>query len=273
MLGFLLETGSPFAINPYPFFAYRSDPRPETLAFCLFQPNAGRVDSGTSITYRNMFDAQIDAVRSALNDMGFKDVEIVVAETGWPYRGDSNEVGASLENAKAYNGNLVAHLRSLVGTPLMPGKSVDTYLFALYDEDLKPGPTSERSFGLFKPDLTMTYDIGLAKSGGQAVPSPSTRTGNWCIPKAGVSDAELQANLDYACGHGIDCSPIQAGGNCYLPNTIASHAAYAMNLFYQTSGPNPWNCDFMDTGSVTSSNPSYGACVYPGSLTGGGGQI
>ncbi|KAF2324567.1 hypothetical protein GH714_015317 [Hevea brasiliensis] len=68
----------------------------------------------------------------------------------------SNEVGPSIENAKAYNGNLIAHLRSMVGTPLMPGKSVDTYLFALYDEDLKPGPGSERSFGLFKPDLTMT---------------------------------------------------------------------------------------------------------------------
>ena len=33
----------------------------------------------------NMFDAQVDAVRSALNSMGFKNVEIVVAETGWPF--------------------------------------------------------------------------------------------------------------------------------------------------------------------------------------------
>jgi hypothetical protein len=41
---------------------------------------------------------------------------------------------------------------------------VDTYLFALYDEDLKPGPGSERSFGLFKTDLTMVYDIGLSTS-------------------------------------------------------------------------------------------------------------
>jgi hypothetical protein len=46
----------------------------------------------------------------------------------------------------------------------MPGKSVDTYLFALYDEDLKPGPGSERSFGLFKTDLTMVYDFGLSTS-------------------------------------------------------------------------------------------------------------
>ena len=103
-------------------------------------------------------------MRSALNAIGFKDIEILVAETGWPYRGDSNEVGPSIENARAYNGNLIAHLRSLVGTPLMPGKSVDTYLFAIYDEDLKPGPSSERAFGLFKTDLSMIYDAGLGKS-------------------------------------------------------------------------------------------------------------
>lgn len=103
-------------------------------------------------------------MHAALSSMGFKDMEIVIAETGWPSRGDSNEVGASVENAKAYNGNLIAHLRSLVGTPLMPGKSVDTFIFALYDEDLKRGPASERAFGLFKTDLTMAYDVGLDMS-------------------------------------------------------------------------------------------------------------
>ncbi|XP_061960376.1 glucan endo-1,3-beta-glucosidase 7-like [Populus nigra] len=172
LLEFNSANGSPFAINPYPYFAYRSDPRPETLAFCLFQPNAGRMDGNTKIKYMNMFDAQVDAVYSALNSMGFKNVEIVVAETGWPYKGDDNEVGPSIENAKAYNGNLIAHLRSMVGTPLMPGKSVDTYLFALYDEDLKPGPGSERSFGLFKTDLTMVYDVGLSTSSQPPVAAP-----------------------------------------------------------------------------------------------------
>ncbi|CAK9181457.1 unnamed protein product [Ilex paraguariensis] len=175
LLQFLQANGSPFMINPYPFFAYQSDPRAETLAFCLFQPNAGRVDSGTGINYMNMFDAQVDAVRSALNAMGFKDIEIVVAETGWPYKGDANEVGPSVDNARAYNGNLINHLKSMVGTPLMPGKSVDTYLFALYDEDLKPGAGSERSFGLFNPNLSMTYDVGLLKSNQTpATPAPIT---------------------------------------------------------------------------------------------------
>ncbi|KAL5562971.1 hypothetical protein UlMin_032718 [Ulmus minor] len=274
LLAFQRDNASPFAINPYPFFAYQSDPRPETLAFCLFQPNSGRVDSGTGIKYMNMFDAQVDAVRSALNSLGFKDIEILIAETGWPYQGDSNEVGPSVENARAYNGNLIAHLRSMIGTPLMPGKSVDTYIFALYDENQKPGPASERAFGLFKPDLGMTYDVGLLTSSqtpstptAPVTPSPKPTASNWCVPKAGIPEAQLQANLDYACGQGIDCGPIQPGGACFEPNTLASHAAYAMNLYFQTSAKNPWNCDFSQTATLTSTNPSYNACVYPNGST------
>ncbi|TKY67554.1 Glucan endo-1,3-beta-glucosidase 7 [Spatholobus suberectus] len=277
LLVFHKDNESPFMVNPYPFFAYQSDPRPETLAFCLFQPNSGRVDKGSGKVYKNMFDAQVDAVHAALSGMGFEDIEIVVAETGWPSRGDSNEVGASVENARAYNGNLIAHLRSLAGTPLMPGKSVDTFIFALYDEDLKPGPASERAFGLFKTDLTMAYDVGLDKSSSSqnpptcpktpVTPAPKTAT-QWCIPKVEVIDAQLQANIDFICGSQVvDCGPIQPGGACYEPDTVASHAAFAMNLYYQKVGRNPWNCDFSQTAVLTSQNPSYNACVYPGGST------
>ncbi|WJX09329.1 hypothetical protein P8452_00174 [Trifolium repens] len=294
LLSFNKDTGSPFAINPYPYFAYKSDPgRADNLAFCLFQPNAGRVDANTKLNYMNMFDAQVDAVRSALDSMGFKEVEIVVAETGWPYKGDNDEAGPSIENAKAYNGNLIKHLRSKVGTPLMPGKSVDTYIFALYDEDLKPGAGSEKSFGLYNPDQSMIYDAGLSKQQSTTptptsspvaapinadvsksplnstpkVPSPTTPYNSniaWCVPKAGLTDAQLQANLDYACGQGIDCSLIQPGGACFEPNTLANHAAYAMNLFYHTVGQNPLTCDFSQTATLTSTNPSYNSCIYTG---------
>ncbi|XP_062216298.1 glucan endo-1,3-beta-glucosidase 7-like isoform X2 [Phragmites australis] len=176
VLDFLHQHGAPFMINPYPYFAYTSDTRPETLAFCLFQPNPGRVDAVSGLTYMNMFDAQLDAIRAALDAKGYSDVEIVIAETGWPYKGDADEAGATVDNAKAYNGNLVAHLKSQVGTPRTPGKSVDTYIFALYDEDLKPGPASERSFGLYQTDLTANYDIGLAKGGSTAAPTSLTPT-------------------------------------------------------------------------------------------------
>jgi len=62
LLAVLKDNKSPFTINPYPFFAYQSDTRPETLAFCLFQPNSGRVDSGNGKLYTNMFDAQVSTV-------------------------------------------------------------------------------------------------------------------------------------------------------------------------------------------------------------------
>jgi exo-beta-1,3-glucanase (GH17 family) len=40
-------------------------------------------------------------------------VYLQVAETGWAFKGDDNDIGPSIENAKAYNGNLIALLCSL----------------------------------------------------------------------------------------------------------------------------------------------------------------
>lgn len=83
------------------------------------------------------------------------------------------------------------------------------------------------------------------------------RETQWCIPKVEVGEAQLQTNIDYICGSQvIDCGPIQPGGACYEPNTLLSHAAFAMNLYYQKVGRNPWNCDFSQTAMLTSQNPS-----------------
>jgi len=72
-----------------------------------------------------------------------------------------------------------------------------------------------------------------------------------------VSEEELQRNIDYICGNlAIDCGAIQPGGVCYEPNTVLSHATFAMNLYYQNVGRNPWNCDFSQTAMLTSQNPS-----------------
>ncbi|WMV20760.1 hypothetical protein MTR67_014145 [Solanum verrucosum] len=157
LLEFLRATNSPFMINPYPFF----DSSDNTLDYALFRPNPGVFDETTQLTYTNMLDAQLDAVFSALKLLDFEDIEIVIAETGWPSRGDPGQAGVDTGIAAEYNKKLIQHVMSGIGTPLMPNRSFETYIFALFNEDLKPGPTCERNFGLFKPDMTPVYDIGI----------------------------------------------------------------------------------------------------------------
>ncbi|XP_047315269.1 glucan endo-1,3-beta-glucosidase 11-like [Impatiens glandulifera] len=165
ILRFLNNTNSPFWINAYPYFAYKDNPSQISIDYVLFNvPNQGMVDPYTKLHYNNMLYAQVDAVVFALAKMGFGDIKVGVSETGWPSMGDPNEVGATLENAAMYNRNLLRRQMADEGTPLRPNVTLDVYLFALFNEDLKPGPDSERNYGLFKPDGTMSYNVGLTNS-------------------------------------------------------------------------------------------------------------
>ncbi|CAA6662669.1 unnamed protein product [Spirodela intermedia] len=212
LLSFLRSTGSPFMVNAYPFFG------------------PGVVDPATGLTYTNMLDAQLDAVFSAMAALGFADVEIAVAESGWPSAGEPWE----------YNGNFLRRVSSGAGTPLMPNRTFEAFVFSLFNEDLKPGPASERNYGLFLPDFSPVYDVG-----------PNT------------DEKSLQENIDFVCGRGgMECMAIRPGGACFLPDTLQAHAAFAMNAFYQAVARSPSACDFGQTGLVTLEDPSYGSCKY-----------
>jgi hypothetical protein len=97
-----------------------------------------------------------------------------ISETGWPSKGDADEVGATLENAKKYNGNLLKIICQRKGTPMRPNTDFNIYVFALFNENMKPGPASERNYGLFKPDGTPAYSLGI--SGTDAVSANTTTT-------------------------------------------------------------------------------------------------
>ncbi|XP_015573755.3 glucan endo-1,3-beta-glucosidase 14 [Ricinus communis] len=161
LLQFFSQIDSPFYINAYPFLAYKSDPEHIDMNYAIFKSNPGILDEKTNLHYDNMFDAMVDAAYAALEKAGFPKMEVIVSETGWASHGDANEAGANLQNAKTYNHNLRKKLTKKKGTPYKPKTPVRAYIFALFNENLKPGPTSERNFGLFKPDGSIAYDIGF----------------------------------------------------------------------------------------------------------------
>ncbi|EOY12242.1 O-Glycosyl hydrolases family 17 protein [Theobroma cacao] len=281
MLDFLKQTDSYLMVNAYPFFAYSANSDQISLDYALFKENPGVVDSGSGLKYNSLFEAQIDAVFAAMSALKYDDVKMVVTETGWPSMGDENEIGASEANAASYNGNLVRRVLSGNGTPLRPQDPLNVYLFALFNENQKSGPTSERNYGLFYPNEQKVYNIPLTKEeleSGQSTPvngntSQVPATGEvsktsvgqtWCVANKNAGEKTLQAALDYACGEGgADCKPIQPGATCYSPNTLDAHASYAFNSYYQKKTRGTGTCDFGGAAYVVSQPPRYGNCEFP----------
>ncbi|KAG0489688.1 hypothetical protein HPP92_006551 [Vanilla planifolia] len=174
LLDFHSKTKSPFLINAYPYFAYKANPSTVSLEYVLFQKNPGVIDPNTNLNYDNMLYAQLDSVYSAIKAMGYSNIDVRISETGWPSMGDPDEAGATPENAALYNGNLIKRLEMNQGTPLMPIRPINIYVFALFNEDMKPGPTSERNYGLFYPNITPVYSINLQRSSSSGFLTPST---------------------------------------------------------------------------------------------------
>ncbi|KAK8989461.1 hypothetical protein V6N11_063885 [Hibiscus sabdariffa] len=190
-LQFLASTGSPFWINAYPYFAYKDAPDNVSLDYVLFNKNPGMVDPYTKLHYDNMLYAQVDAVVYAMFRLGYSGIEVRVSETGWPSKGDPDEVGATPANAAVYNRNLLRRQMRKEGTPLRPNTRLEVYLFALFNEDMKPGPTSERNYGLFEPDGTIAYNVGLSAL--STTSSTSTSTNSFFL----TSSADKAAKFGY----------------------------------------------------------------------------
>ncbi|XP_076904405.1 glucan endo-1,3-beta-glucosidase 13-like [Bidens hawaiensis] len=284
MLSFLKQTGSYLMVNVYPFFAYGANSDTISLDYALLRDNEGVTDTKSGIKYKSLFEAQVDAVYAAMDALQFHDVKLVVSETGWPSKGDSNEIGAGEDNAAQYNGNLIRRVLTGGGSPLRPNEPLTVYLFALFNENQKSGPTSERNYGLFYPNEQKVYNVPFsveqlanspsAVSNGSktevaTAPAPLPLTnGNvgrtWCVANGKVGQKKLQDALDYACGEGgADCRPIQSGDTCYNPNTLEAHASYAFNSYYQKQARASGSCDFGGAAYVVTQPPRYGSCKFP----------
>ncbi|KAA8547705.1 hypothetical protein F0562_004134 [Nyssa sinensis] len=264
MLNFLQSTGSFLMLNIYPYYDYMQSNGVIPLDYALFKPlpsNKEAVDANTLLHYSNVFDAMIDAAYFAMSFLNFTNIPVIVTESGWPSKGDPNEPQATLDNANTYNSNLIRHVLNKTGTPKHPGIAVSTYIYELYNEDTKPGPVSEKNWGLFDANGVPIYILHLTGSG--SVLANDTTNQTYCTAKEGADAKMLQAALDWACGPGkVDCSPLLQGKPCYDPDTVAAHATYAFDTYYQQMGKASGTCDFNGVAAITTTDPSHGSCVF-----------
>lgn len=159
IVAYLASKGAPLLVNVYPYFAYRDAAGQVALGYALLSGEgaaSAQVNDG-GLVYTNMFDAIVDAAHAAVEKTGVQGLELVVSETGWPSGGGG--AGATVENAAAYNNNVVRHVGA--GTPRRPGKPVETYLFAMFNENRKDEGV-EQHFGLFQPDMSEVYHVDFA---------------------------------------------------------------------------------------------------------------
>ncbi|MCD7462295.1 hypothetical protein HAX54_048184, partial [Datura stramonium] len=131
IIGFLARNNLPLLANIYPYFSHTGNTNDVPLSYALFNQQ-----EENSAGYQNLFDALLDSMYFATEKLGGQNIEIIVSESGWPSDGHP---AATIENAQTYYMNLINHVKGGVGTPKKPGQTIETYLFAMFDENEKKG--------------------------------------------------------------------------------------------------------------------------------------
>ncbi|CAH9136061.1 unnamed protein product [Cuscuta epithymum] len=274
ILKFLKSTNSYFMLNAYPYYEYVQSQGIFPIDYALFQrlsPAKQVVDPNTLFHYNSMFDAMVDAAYNAIASFNFSDIPVVVTETGWPWLGGEKEPDATLENAKAFNKNLIQRVLNDSGPPSQLGTPTSAYIYELFNEDKKPGPISERNWGIFFPNGTAVYPLLDDSGTGNGFGNSSSVV--FCVAKPGAETKKLESGLNWACGPGnANCTAIQQGQPCYSDNNIHNLASYAYNDYYHKAISLGGTCDFDGTAELTNTDPSYGSCRFAGSRTNSSGS-
>jgi exo-beta-1,3-glucanase (GH17 family) len=151
---------APFMVNIYPFITRAQNRNVVPLDYCLFTAKEDHWVHDGNYTYKNIFDAMIDALHVALDKIGYSNLEIVIGECGWPTAGD---IDATPGNAKTFLQNLINHCKSYQGTPRLPNRQIRCFVFEMWDEDRKDtGPGQFEKYwgvcdGTGKPKFSLAW--------------------------------------------------------------------------------------------------------------------
>lgn len=269
MLQFLNRTKSFFFLDAYPYFSWAQDPNNINLDYALFEAkNLTYTDPVTKLTYTNLFDQTVDAIIFAMKRLGYPDIRIFIAETGWPSNGDIDQIGANIYNAATYNRNVVKRLtaKPAIGTPARPGWVIPSIIFALYNENQKTGQSTERNFGLLYPNGSKVYEIDLSGETPESefkkpLPAPTNNEPYkgkiWCVVAKGANTSALGDALSYACSQGNKtCDPIQPGKECHKPDSLVWHSSYAFSSYWAQFRSSGGTCYFNGLATQTTTDPS-----------------
>ncbi|KAH9606993.1 hypothetical protein KSS87_013768 [Heliosperma pusillum] len=94
----------------------------------------------------------------------------------------------------------------------------------------------------------------------------SYSSAQYCLCKPGSQAPDpYKKVIDYACGNGANCGPIQSNGPCYQANDVQALCSYAANSYYQNKKSLGATCDFGGVASPGGSLPTGlpSGCSYP----------
>lgn len=258
---FLSDNAAVFTVNIYPFISLYSDSNfPVDYAF--FEGFSSGVVDG-SVTYSNMFDANLDTLIWALKKNGFANLPVIVGEIGWPTDGDTN---ANTQYAQKFNQGFMNHISTGQGTPMRSGP-IDAYLFSLIDEDeksIQPG-NFERHWGLYTYDGWPKYqlNLGTTKTGSLVrIKNVQYLDKKWCVlkPSVNLDNSKIAETISYACAN-ADCTSLGYKTSCGDLD-VQGNISYAFNSYYQKNDQDDVACGFENLATTTNKDPSTGTCRF-----------
>ncbi|CAM6112507.1 unnamed protein product [Calypogeia fissa] len=254
LLEFLASSGSYFMLNLHP-----QDVQRESMVGLNDQqqsqdlsPAGGMGDSQSGGHHSSLFDGLTNRVSVAMASLGHHQPTVVGIDMEWSRTSASNGFRTD-STLRGFAGDIDPRFVQRLGSsPQVEKKKVVT----------RAETFTSRRFLVNPPGVEQKDEGGKRR---QLVDK------SWCVAKPDADTNALQSALDWACSSGgADCSTIQVGQSCFLPNTIVAHASYAFNSYYQKESWASGSCSFGGVAQITTSDPSSATCLYSSSTSANG---